>query len=244
MLPEPRSGRRTVLLPCFPPPPAQGRMALHPDHRVGGGRSPWLLPQPPGSLLLPPPLPSVSAGHRAPSHLPGMPPPTPSGPLRPSPCASHAASSRALERCGRAPCAGPLCLAPSAQKALPRHLHGSSPCPPPRLSGSPGAPTRLSAPRARAPLTPRTALCCRPPRSRLCLLLCCPRSARETAARDACPLSVCRVNEETLGSPGPPDPIPEGQVRSWAPWGRTGAGHHHPGVLGLGLQRLPQGSGP
>lgn len=115
---------------------------------------------------------------------------------------------------------------------------------PPRLSGSPGAPTSLSAPRARAPLTPRTALCCRPPRSRLCLLLCCPCSARETAARDACPLSVCRVNEETLGSPGPPDPVPEGQVRSWAPWGRTGAGHHHPGVLGLGLQRLPQGSGP
>lgn len=130
VLPEPCSGRRTVLLPCFPPPPAQGRVALHLDHRVGGGRCPWLLPQPPGSLLLPPPLPSVSAGHRAPSHLPGMPPPTPSGPLRPSPCASHAASSRALECFGRAPCAGPLCLAPSAQKALPRHLHGSSPCPP------------------------------------------------------------------------------------------------------------------
>ncbi|MXQ95712.1 hypothetical protein E5288_WYG018248 [Bos mutus] len=40
----------------------------------------------------------------------------------------------------------------------------------------------------------------------------CHHRARETAARDACPLSVCRVNEETLGSPGPPDPIPEGQL--------------------------------
>ena len=162
--------------------------------------------QPPGSLLLPPHLPSVSAGHRAPSHLPGMPPPAPSGLPQPSPCASHAASSQALEHCGRAPCAGPLCLAPSAQKALPRHLHGSSPYPPPHLSGSPGAPHQPFCSQSPGPSDlPHCPVYCRPPRSQLCLLLCCPCSAREMAACNACSLSVCRVNKETLGSPGSPD---------------------------------------
>lgn len=242
-LPEPRSGRRTVLLAGLPAPPAQGPVALHPDHRADGGRSPWLLLSPPGSPLLPPPLPAVSTGHRAPSHLPGLPRPILSSLPRPSPVPATPASSRALERCSRAPCTRPWCLAPSAQEALPRHLHASSPAPSPVSVGPRAPPTSLSAPGALAPDLPHCPACCRPPRSHLCLL-CCPCGARETAARNTCSLSVCRMNEETLGSPGSPDPILKGQVRSWAPWGRTGAGHHDPGVLSLGLQRLPQGSGP
>lgn len=46
-LPEPRSGRRTVLLAGLPAPPAQGPVALHPDHRADGGAVSMALAQSP-----------------------------------------------------------------------------------------------------------------------------------------------------------------------------------------------------
>ena len=114
---EPRSERRTVLLlaSLVPVPQLRARwLFTQTAGWAGSAISVALAPAPPapGSLLLPPPLPSV----RAPSLLPGMPQPAPSGLPVPRPVPATPASSRP-ERRGRAPGAGPWCPAPSAQEA-------------------------------------------------------------------------------------------------------------------------------
>lgn len=156
-----KEDRAPCLLPSSPSPGPGGS-----GPRPQGGRgaqSPRLLPQLPRSLLLPPPLPSVSAGHRAPSRLPGMPRPAPSGLPPPSPCASHACLL-APERRGRAPGTGPWCprsFCPGGSMAPP-HPPPLRPLPPPQWVTSP-RPHQPFCSQSPGPSDSRATLPCCPP---------------------------------------------------------------------------------